>query len=46
MHRKITDVWPNLLVPGQYIQEAVAEIDDQVPEVELIGDAALQENNV
>ena len=39
MHRKITDVWPDLLVPGQYIQEAVAEIDDQAPVAEVVGDA-------
>ena len=46
MHRPITDIWPDLIVSGEYIQEAVAGIDEQVPAVEVASDAASQESNL
>ena len=36
MHRPITDIWPDLIVPGEYIQDAVAEINEQLPAAGLV----------
>ena len=40
MYRKITDVWPDLIVQGEYIQEAVDGLGAQVPANEPVDAAA------
>ena len=46
MYRKITDVWPDLIVQGEYIQDSIAEAAAQVPAGLADRDADAQGSNV
>ena len=46
MHQSIIDIWPNLIVPGEYIQEVVAGLDSQESIANASGDELPRESNV